>query len=95
MTILNKIVTVPSNGQISIGKGFVGKEVHIEQVSDGQIVITAGRFVPDHLETFYTADAKKKLEAFNKGYQKKKNQKKKNSSDTDEEVFNEIDKNKS
>ena len=89
MTILNKIITVPSNGQISIGKIFAGKEVHIEQVSDGQIVITAGTFVPDHLETFYTVEAKEKLKAFNKGFKKRSSPNK-----NDEDVFTEIEEQK-
>jgi len=58
-----KIVTVPSNGQISIGKEWAGREVQIEQIEDGQILITAGSFVPD--ATFASKKAQRQLQAFN------------------------------
>ena len=54
MSHTEKLVVVPSNGQISIGKTWAGKEVQIEQVSDSQIVITSGAFVPADHATFYS-----------------------------------------
>jgi hypothetical protein len=58
-----KIVTVPSNGQISIGKEWAGREIQIEQIEDGQILITAGSFMPD--TTFTSKKAQGQLQAFN------------------------------
>ena len=59
-----KIVTVPSNGQISIGKEWAGREIQIEEIEDGQILITAGSFMPD--ATFTSKKAQEQLQAFNK-----------------------------
>ena len=41
-----KLVTVPSNGQISIGKSWAGRQVKVE-VSETEIHISAGTFIPD------------------------------------------------
>lgn len=59
-----KILTVPSNGQISIGKTWAGRQIQIEEVDDHQIVITSGAFIPADLETFYTKKAEGQLKAF-------------------------------
>lgn len=64
MSAIKKVVVVPENGQISIGKSFAGKTVQIETVEEG-LLITPGTFIPDHLQTFYTDEAKEKLAAFN------------------------------
>ena len=64
MNHAKKLVVVPPNGQISIGKTWAGKEVQIEQVSESQIVITSGAFVPADHATFYTSAAKKQLANF-------------------------------
>jgi hypothetical protein len=64
MSNAKKLVTVPSNGQISIGKTWAGKEVQIEQISESQIIITSGAFVPADHATFYTGAAKKRLSSF-------------------------------
>lgn len=58
-----KIVTVPANGQISIGKEWAGREVQIEQIEDGQILITSGSFIPD--ATFTSKKALDQLQAYN------------------------------
>jgi hypothetical protein len=68
-----KIVTVPSNGQISIGKEWAGREVQIEQIEDGQILITAGNFIPD--SSFTSKKAQGHLNAFNQ-WEKKNSPKK-------------------
>jgi len=60
-----KILTVPPNGQISIGKTWAGRQVQIEEVDDHQIVITSGAFVPAGNETFYTKNAQSQLSEFN------------------------------
>ncbi|MBI4405993.1 MAG: hypothetical protein HY537_17670 [Deltaproteobacteria bacterium] len=65
-----KVLTVPPNGQISIGKAWAGKQISVETVDDNQIVITAGTFIPAHQEMFYTREAKAKLDSFNEWSQK-------------------------
>lgn len=59
-----KLITVPANGQISIGKDWAGRQIQLE-VSDNEIHISAGTFIPDSQKTFYTREAKQSLEEFN------------------------------
>lgn len=59
-----KIVTVPANGQVCLGKKYAGRDAKLEFLGDNQIVVTFGQFVPDGMATFFTEDAKAKLEAF-------------------------------
>ena len=61
---VKKLATVGNNGQISIGKEFAGREVLIEKHPDGRVVISPGTFVPDHQKTFFTAEAKDRLDEF-------------------------------
>ena len=61
-----KLLKVPNNGQISIGKKWAGREVKLEIVSDHEIKIVSGIFIPDRQKTFYTEEALKQLEEFNK-----------------------------
>ncbi len=61
-----KLLTVASNGQISIGKAWAGRQIVIEEISDGELHIKAGFFVPDSQKTFNTVTAKKALSEFNK-----------------------------
>jgi hypothetical protein len=65
-----KVLTVPPNGQISIGKQWAGREVLVEVVDDNQIVITSGTFIPADQATFFTKDAQSQLEQFNKWSEK-------------------------
>ena len=66
MSHAKKLVVVPPNGQISIGKTWAGKEIQIEEISDNQIMITSGQFIPAHHATFYTEKAKKRLTDYDK-----------------------------
>jgi len=61
-----KVLTVPPNGQISIGKQWAGREVMVEMVDDNRMVITAGAFIPHDLATFYTKEAQAQLADFNR-----------------------------
>ena len=65
-----KVLTVPSNGQISIGKQWAGREVMVEMVDENRMVITAGTFIPNDLATFYTKEAQAQLGDFNRWSQK-------------------------
>lgn len=60
-----KLLTVASNGQISIGKAWAGRQIVIEEVADGELHIRAGVFVPDSQKTFHTKAAKESLSEFN------------------------------
>jgi hypothetical protein len=59
-----KLITVPQNGQISIGKGWAGRQIRVEEVSNTEIHISAGVFVPESQKTFFTQEANKTLESF-------------------------------
>ena len=65
-----KLITVPGNGQISIGKAWAGRQIRVIELSDNEIHISAGTFVPDSQEIFFTEGAKKTLGEFNE-YEKK------------------------
>ena len=61
-----KLLTVPANGQISIGKSWAGRQILVEEVADDEIRISSGTFVPDSQRKFHTKDAEKSLGEFNK-----------------------------
>lgn len=60
-----KILTVPANGQISIGKSWAGRHILIEEISPTEIKIRAGTFIPDSQKVFYSPEAQKILAEFN------------------------------
>jgi len=60
-----KLMVVPSNGQISIGKTWAGKQIKVEEVGEGEIRISSGTFVPDSQATFFTKEATQTLNEFN------------------------------
>ena len=66
MSRARKVLTVPSNGQISIGKQWAGREVMVEMVDDHHMTITAGAFIPHDQATFYTREAQAQLADFNR-----------------------------
>jgi hypothetical protein len=59
-----RLMTVPSNGQISIGKSWAGRQIRVE-VSETEIHISSGTFVPDSQQQFFTPEAKEALTEFN------------------------------
>jgi hypothetical protein len=61
-----KLLTVPANGQISIGKSWAGRQIKVEEIGDNEIRISSGVFVPDSQRAFHTEEAKQSLDAFNK-----------------------------
>jgi hypothetical protein len=87
METKRKIIVVPSNGQISIGKEWAGKQILVEDKGTS-IVITEGTFVPRHHETFYTEDAHKALEEF-EAWTKENKAQKTDSEALKEEAFSE------
>lgn len=60
-----KLVTVSPNGQISIGKAWAGRQIRVEEVSENEIHISAGTFVPDSQKEFFTKEANQSLDEFN------------------------------
>jgi len=61
-----KLITVPANGQISIGKSWAGKQIQIVEEKTGELHITSGTFVPDSQKIFFTEKAEKSLAEFNR-----------------------------
>ncbi len=61
-----KLLTVPANGQISIGKAWAGRHILVEEIGSNEIRISSGVFVPDSQRTFHTKEAKTSLDSFNK-----------------------------
>jgi hypothetical protein len=60
-----RLLKVAPNGQISIGKNWAGKQIRIEEISEGELRISAGTFVPDSQKTFFTEEAGSSLAEFN------------------------------
>lgn len=60
-----KLITVPANGQISIGTKWAGKQIRIAELNDNEIHISAGTFVPDSQKEFFTKEALQSLNEFN------------------------------
>jgi hypothetical protein len=60
-----RLLTVPANGQISIGKSWAGRHILVEEIGNDEIRISSGIFVPDSQAKFHTEEAKKSLDAFN------------------------------
>lgn len=61
-----KLLMVPANGQISIGKAWAGRQILVEEVGNNEIRISSGTFVPDSQKTFFTKKAQGSLDSFNK-----------------------------
>ncbi len=59
-----KILNVHPNGQVSLGKAHAGEMLQMETLADGRILLTPVTVQPKHHETFFTEDAKAKLEGF-------------------------------
>lgn len=59
-----KLLTVPANGQMSIGKAWAGRQILVEEIGPDKIHISSGVFVPDSQKVFYTKGAGESLAAF-------------------------------
>lgn len=60
-----KLLKVPANGQISIGKSWAGRQILVEELDDNEIRISAGVFMPDSQKMFHTKEAQQTLNEFN------------------------------
>lgn len=67
-----KFLTVPPNGQISIGKSWAGKQILVEEIGNNEIRILSGEFVPDSQKAFNTKEARESLNSFNQWESEKK-----------------------
>lgn len=65
-----KLITVPTNGQISIGTKWAGKQIRIEEVSDSEIHISAGTFVSESQREFFTKKSFETLKEFDQWEEK-------------------------
>ena len=61
---MTKLLTVASNGQISIGKEWAGKQILIERVSAYELRIVAGSFIPENEVPYHSKESKQALEEF-------------------------------
>ena len=59
-----KLVRVAPNGQISIGKKWAGRQIRIHQISESELLISSGEFIPDRLVTYYAPEAQETLREF-------------------------------
>jgi len=59
-----KFLKVAPNGQISIGKKWAGRQIRIRQISESELLISSGKFIPDRMATYYTPDAQESLKEF-------------------------------
>lgn len=64
MASATKILNVHPNGQVSLGKAHAGEMLQMETLADGRILLTPVTVQPKHHQTFFTEDAKAKLEGF-------------------------------
>lgn len=55
------IKQVGSNGQISLGKEYAGKQVQICQLDDGTLIIKTGKFIPDNEQWLYADSSMERL----------------------------------
>jgi len=56
------IKQVGTNGQISLGKEYAGKQVQVSKLDDGSLIIKTGKFIPDNERWLYEGDNLQKLE---------------------------------
>jgi hypothetical protein len=61
-----KYATVGNNGQVSIGKEYAGRQVQIERTTEGIVIISPGKFIPDHHAPFYTKESVEELDDFDR-----------------------------
>ncbi|MBY0386305.1 hypothetical protein K2X05_14200 [bacterium] len=61
-----KLITVPTNGQISIGTKWAGRQICIEELSETELHISAGTFVAESQKTFFTTKSQATLKEFDK-----------------------------
>ena len=55
MTQGNAIIKqVGTNGQISLGKEYAGKQIQISKLNDSTLVIKSGHFIPDDEQWLYS-----------------------------------------
>ncbi len=67
-----KLLKVPANGQISIGKSWAGKQILVEELDGHEIRISSGTFIPDSQKVFYTKEAHESLNEFNEWESKRR-----------------------
>ena len=60
-----KLIKVPQNGQICLGKQFAGGTYLMRNLPNGEIILIPGAFRPQSHETFFTPEADQQLAAFN------------------------------
>lgn len=64
-----RIITVPPNGQICLGRKYAGHTFQVQFISEGEILLKRGKFIPDDHDAFYTPEAIEQLKEFDKWQQ--------------------------
>ena len=62
MTSNSIIKSVGSNGQISLGKKFAGKQVLLTECEDGTIILKPGKFIPDSEIWLYANNGEEQID---------------------------------
>lgn len=57
-----RIITIDSNGLLSLGKDFAGKIALVEQIEKGTWIIKSGEFIPDSEKWLFQGNNLSKLE---------------------------------
>lgn len=57
------IKIVSTNGQISLGKEYAGKQVQVSKLDDGTLIIKTGKFIPDNEKWLYKDNNLERLQA--------------------------------
>ena len=66
------VKNVGSNGQISLGKKFAGKQLSLVELEDGSILLKPGRFIPDNEIWLYKQNGEERLDKALKWYETSK-----------------------
>lgn len=56
------IKIVSTNGQISLGKEYAGKQVQVSKLEDGTLIIKTGKFIPDNEKWLYKGNNLERLQ---------------------------------
>lgn len=56
------IKSVGSNGQISLGRKYAGRQVSLIENADGTIILKPGKFIPDSEMWLYKGNGEKRID---------------------------------
>lgn len=56
------IKSVGSNGQISLGKRYAGRQFSLIECPDGNVILKPGKFIPDSEALLYKGDGEARID---------------------------------